>query len=65
MNKKFNRDEVLDMDFNAYLASSSEEEEDEEREADSREGNRGDKIKGKLLLRKQAVASRLFLLQVK
>lgn len=49
MNTKFNREEVLDMDFNAYLASSSEEEEDEERTADSREGIRGDKSKGKLL----------------
>ncbi|XP_029706828.1 ESF1 homolog isoform X1 [Takifugu rubripes] len=55
MNRKFNRDEVLDMDFNAYLASSSEEEEDEEKTADSREGNRGDKRKGKLLPWKQAV----------
>lgn len=32
MNRKFNKDELLDMDFNAYLASSSEEEEDEEGE---------------------------------
>lgn len=30
MNRKFNKDELLDMDFNAYLASSSEEEEEEE-----------------------------------
>ncbi|KAM4604018.1 ESF1 homolog isoform 1-T3 [Polymixia lowei] len=30
MNRKFNKNELLDMDFNAYLASSSEEEEDEE-----------------------------------
>ncbi|XP_011610969.1 ESF1 homolog isoform X2 [Takifugu rubripes] len=47
MNRKFNRDEVLDMDFNAYLASSSEEEEDEEKTADSREGNRGEATKEK------------------
>lgn len=31
LNRKFNKDELLQMDFNAYLASSSEEEEDEER----------------------------------
>lgn len=55
MNRKFNRDELLDMDFNAYLASSSEEEECEERTADSREGNRGDESKGKLLPWKRAV----------
>lgn len=27
LNRKFNKDELLDMDFRAYLASSSEEEE--------------------------------------
>ncbi|XP_069578163.1 ESF1 homolog [Brachyistius frenatus] len=32
LNRKFNKDELLDMDFNAYLASSSEEEEEEEEE---------------------------------
>lgn len=30
--RKFNKDELLDMDFKAYLASSSEEEEEEEEE---------------------------------
>ncbi|XP_071755997.2 ESF1 homolog isoform X3 [Centroberyx gerrardi] len=30
LNRKFNKDELLNMDFNAYLASSSEEEEEEE-----------------------------------
>nr|XP_046232382.1 ESF1 homolog [Scatophagus argus]XP_046232392.1 ESF1 homolog [Scatophagus argus] len=30
LNRKFNKDELLDMDFNAYLASSSEEEDEEE-----------------------------------
>ena len=29
-NRNFNKDELLEMDFNAYLASSSEEEEDED-----------------------------------
>lgn len=32
LNRKFNKNELLDMDFKAYLASSSEEEEDEEQE---------------------------------
>ncbi|KAM8878110.1 ESF1 homolog isoform 2-T2 [Spinachia spinachia] len=32
LNRKFNKDELLAMDFNAYLASSSEEEEEEEEE---------------------------------
>ncbi|XP_071385107.1 ESF1 homolog isoform X3 [Centroberyx affinis] len=32
LNRKFNKDELLNMDFNAYLASSSEEEEEEEEE---------------------------------
>lgn len=41
MNRKFNKDELLDMDFRAYLASSSEDEECEE-EADSRQESRGD-----------------------
>lgn len=27
--RKFNKDEMLDMDFNAYLASSSEEDDEE------------------------------------
>uniref|UniRef100_A0AAZ1XG12 ESF1, nucleolar pre-rRNA processing protein, homolog (S. cerevisiae) n=1 Tax=Oreochromis aureus TaxID=47969 RepID=A0AAZ1XG12_OREAU len=30
LNRKFNKDELLEMDFRAYLASSSEEEEEEE-----------------------------------
>ncbi|KAL3995748.1 ATP-binding cassette, subfamily B (MDR/TAP), member 8 [Sarotherodon galilaeus] len=32
LNRKFNKDELLEMDFRAYLASSSEEEEEEEEE---------------------------------
>ncbi|XP_044045322.1 ESF1 homolog isoform X2 [Siniperca chuatsi] len=32
LNRNFNKNELLDMDFNAYLASSSEEEEDDEGE---------------------------------
>ncbi|XP_036386542.1 ESF1 homolog [Megalops cyprinoides] len=32
LSKKFKKDEILDMDFQAYLASSSEEEEEEEEE---------------------------------
>lgn len=31
MSRKFNKDELLDMDFNVYLASSSSEEEEEEK----------------------------------
>lgn len=43
MNRTFNKDELLDMDFRAYLASSSEEEEcEEEEEADPRQESRGD-----------------------
>ncbi|KAK7161287.1 hypothetical protein R3I94_004080 [Phoxinus phoxinus] len=34
--RKFNKDELLDMDFKAYLASSSEEEEEEEEEEKER-----------------------------
>lgn len=34
LNRKFNKDELLDMDFKAYLASSSEEEEEEEQDAE-------------------------------
>ncbi|XP_068451727.1 ESF1 homolog [Clinocottus analis] len=33
LSRKFNKDELLAMDFNAYLASSSEEEEEEEEES--------------------------------
>lgn len=40
MNRKFNKDELLDMDFNAYLASSSEEEDDEEGEVELGEEER-------------------------
>uniref|UniRef100_A0A087XWG1 ESF1, nucleolar pre-rRNA processing protein, homolog (S. cerevisiae) n=1 Tax=Poecilia formosa TaxID=48698 RepID=A0A087XWG1_POEFO len=32
LNRKFNKEELLDLDFKAYLASSSEEDEDEEHE---------------------------------
>lgn len=41
LNRKFNKDELLDLDFRAYLASSSEEEEREEEPAPRQEG-RGD-----------------------
>ncbi|KAM6940262.1 ESF1 homolog [Xenentodon cancila] len=34
LNRKFNKDELLDMDFKAYLASSSEEEDDGEQESE-------------------------------
>ena len=33
--RKFNKDEILEMDFNAYLASSSDEEESKEGEENS------------------------------
>uniref|UniRef100_A0A672JW46 ESF1 homolog n=1 Tax=Sinocyclocheilus grahami TaxID=75366 RepID=A0A672JW46_SINGR len=36
--RKFNKDDLLDMDFKAYLASSSEEEEDEEEAEQQAEG---------------------------
>lgn len=65
MNRKFNKDELLDMDFNAYLASSSEEEEGDEGTADSREGGRGDGSRGELLPRKRASSSHLLLPQVR
>ncbi|MEQ2213323.1 hypothetical protein XENOCAPTIV_012966, partial [Xenoophorus captivus] len=38
LNKKFNKEELLDLDFKAYLASSSEEDEDEEQEDRAVEG---------------------------
>lgn len=41
LNRNFNKDELLDQDFRAYLASSSEEEEREEEPAPRQEG-RGD-----------------------
>ncbi|KAG5855600.1 hypothetical protein ANANG_G00050790 [Anguilla anguilla] len=37
LSRKFKKDEILDMDFQAYLASSSEEEEEEEEEEKKRE----------------------------
>uniref|UniRef100_A0A3P9C9F5 ESF1, nucleolar pre-rRNA processing protein, homolog (S. cerevisiae) n=1 Tax=Maylandia zebra TaxID=106582 RepID=A0A3P9C9F5_9CICH len=37
LNRKFNKDELLDMDFRAYLASSSEEEEEDERVVEAQE----------------------------
>ncbi|XP_041839249.1 ESF1 homolog isoform X2 [Melanotaenia boesemani] len=37
MNRKFNKNELLDMDFKAYLASSSDEEEDEEQQSGDEE----------------------------
>ncbi|XP_053192356.1 ESF1 homolog [Scomber japonicus] len=42
LNRKFNKNELLDMDFNAYLASSSEEEEEEEVEEEGEEVEGGD-----------------------
>lgn len=48
MNRKFNKDELLDMDFRAYLASSSEEEERED-EAESRQESRGEQSRVQLL----------------
>lgn len=65
MNRKFDKDELLDMDFNAYLASSSEEEEGEEGTADSREGGRGDGSRGEPFPQKPAGSSHLFLPQVR
>lgn len=41
MNRKFNKDELLDMDFKAYLASSSEEEEGEGEGVESGERSAG------------------------
>ncbi|XP_027872755.1 ESF1 homolog isoform X2 [Xiphophorus couchianus] len=35
LNRKFNKEELLDLDFKAYLASSSEEDEDEEQEEEA------------------------------
>ena len=32
LNRHFNKSDLMDMDFNAYLASSSEEEEEQEEE---------------------------------
>ncbi|XP_074552228.1 ESF1 homolog [Halichoeres trimaculatus] len=42
LNRNFNKDELLNMDFNAYLASSSEEEEEEEGGVECREQEKGD-----------------------
>ncbi|XP_030587788.1 ESF1 homolog [Archocentrus centrarchus] len=39
LNRKFNKNELLDMDFKAYLASSSEEEEEEEEEEEGGDGD--------------------------
>uniref|UniRef100_A0A3B1JLX5 ESF1, nucleolar pre-rRNA processing protein, homolog (S. cerevisiae) n=1 Tax=Astyanax mexicanus TaxID=7994 RepID=A0A3B1JLX5_ASTMX len=54
LNKKFNKDELLDMDFNAYLASSSEDEAEEEKvkpeesvKEEKKEGKKGKKKKKK------------------
>lgn len=65
MNRKFNKDELLDMDFNAYLASSSEEEEGEGGTADSREGGRGEGSRGEPFPRERAGSSHLFVPQVR
>lgn len=42
LNRKFNKDELLQMDFNAYLASSSDEEEEDE-DGDDRDAAEGEK----------------------
>lgn len=39
LSRKFNKDELLDLDFKAYLASSSEEDEDEEQEDEASKGS--------------------------
>uniref|UniRef100_A0A3Q2FMJ3 ESF1, nucleolar pre-rRNA processing protein, homolog (S. cerevisiae) n=1 Tax=Cyprinodon variegatus TaxID=28743 RepID=A0A3Q2FMJ3_CYPVA len=44
LSRKFNKDELLDLDFKAYLASSSEEDEDEEQED---EASKADLLKKK------------------
>ncbi|XP_051801530.1 ESF1 homolog [Acanthochromis polyacanthus] len=41
LNRKFNKNQLLDMDFNAYLASSSEEEEEEEEEEEGEDADAG------------------------
>ncbi|XP_056136080.1 ESF1 homolog [Lampris incognitus] len=47
LQRKFNKDEMLEMDFNAYLASSSEDEEEEEEEENGEELDMdGDKAEG-------------------
>lgn len=43
LNRKFNKNELLDMDFKVYLASSSEEEEEEEEEGGDGEVEGSDK----------------------
>ncbi|XP_076584918.1 ESF1 homolog [Chaetodon auriga] len=63
LNRKFNKNELLDMDFNAYLASSSEEEDSEggggiefgEEEEDGEEDNAGG---GETVLRRCDVLSK-------
>uniref|UniRef100_A0A3Q1EFC1 ESF1, nucleolar pre-rRNA processing protein, homolog (S. cerevisiae) n=1 Tax=Acanthochromis polyacanthus TaxID=80966 RepID=A0A3Q1EFC1_9TELE len=47
LNRKFNKNQLLDMDFNAYLASSSEEEEEEEEGEDADKPREEDKKKKK------------------
>lgn len=51
LNRKFNKDELLDMDFNAYLASSSDDEEEDGgvEDGDSAEGEK-DVIKSQTVI---------------
>ncbi|XP_047220661.1 ESF1 homolog [Girardinichthys multiradiatus] len=54
LNKKFNKEELLDLDFKAYLASSSEEDEDEEQEDRAvEEETNGEEMEEKPLERKK------------
>lgn len=57
MSRKFNRDELLDMDFRAYLASSSEEEPEEE--------SRGEESRRSAVAVETASSQRRFLPQVR
>ncbi|XP_014878350.1 ESF1 homolog [Poecilia latipinna] len=47
LNRKFNKEELLDLDFKAYLASSSEEDEDEEQEETGGEEPIGEELEEK------------------
>ena len=51
LNRNFNKSDLLDMDFNAYLASSSEEEDEEDQqggavESEEEQGKTEDKLAG-------------------
>ncbi|KAM4750562.1 ESF1 homolog [Anableps anableps] len=47
LNRKFNKEELLDLDFKAYLASSSEEDEGEEQEEEADEEMIGEEVEEK------------------